>query len=916
MAQIMRESVTVDFGRPNPVAGPQDNIGYVRPDFAKFTGTTGPRQGGNTEVGPGNNVLLDSLGGQLRRTGETLVNTASEEAYLQGQAAAAAGKSQEELDSNILTRRWSTAGWADTKSRLSVADAEAQTAQDMKKLREQDPSKMAEYLQQRRESLMPLMKNMSMEARKGMMAQMALSDQHAIAKHGTEHAKFIIDQNVKSVSSSWSVAQDAMNASKNDPGAYGKAVDNAMANLWGNVVQNPNLPAENKAKLLEEAALLALENNNEQLYEKMRDTKDSQGNTLLTGLPFDSQSKLAKAYQASKKDTATMRNTAYNTQMGLYQSKLDDPLSAPVSWDDHQAFVGQGIQLGVITGEKQAALAKAWADGNAKKQAANSLASAYAAGDINSMFALGKTEEEGSEAFLAAFARKGGTPGDAAAALAQIGATTGQSSAFKKVGVLMRSSISMIGTSDKIDPGQLAGVNSVLGVIDSAEKRGNLAAKTAFLGSFDDDTQARMLTYWDGLKAGKAPAAAAAEAMTRQTENDTLTKADKAALGQGHAKENIDLVNSITPKGLFAQAWEKVVPDAFRFKDNINTDKLRADRNGIIGWRDNLEVVEEAQAKGKVALLQEMNDISRSHPYMGADARKTMALAKVAGRTITTEGGPVILPQGQTVSSYFGTEQSISADVVSSALNNMHKPGKGNRVIYSVAADGRMQWLEKNDKGELVSPGGTFNPRDVAGAIRAEQDRRTEKFIQTDGEGRRVNGPDGSSVRFNGDNTLGVGTNVMFQVREDLVKHEGVRNKPYEDASGKIVNGKKVMTVGVGVSSHNPYYPPVQEDGTVLPSDINRSFMQASNAALVKANEYFQDLPKDRQTTYATRLLTSLTYQGGSVNDALAKALAGDDRAKAEKLLHASPQYKMSHDARRRFYDQMFNGMMPYNQNF
>lgn len=909
MAQVMREAQSVDFGRRNAVQVNTDAPVYVTPDTAKFGGSAG-RVGGNTEIGePTNNALLRTLGAFATETGGRLMQNATEEAYLSGQAQAAAGKSQEELEANILTRRWATAGWADTKSRLSMADADAQTAVDMKKLREQDPEKMKEYLQTRRQSLMPLMQGMSMEARKAMMGQMALSDQHAIAKHMGEHAKFIIDQQVKGVQTSFSVAQDAMNASKDDPTAYATSTNNAMANIWGNIVQNPNLPSDVKLKLIEEAAVLALENNNEQLYEKMRDVKDPQGNTLLTGLPFDSQAKLAKAYQQSKRDTATMRNSAYNTQLGLYQSKLDDPLSPATSWEDHQALVGEGIQLGVISGEKQASLAKQWADGNVKKQKATNAASAYAAGDINTMFSLGVTEEEGVDAWVAVQQRKGRQPGQAAADLAQIGATTGQPTAFARVGKLMRSSISSIGLGTDIDPGQLTGVNAVLNVIDGAEKRGNLSAKTAFLGSFAEDEQARLLTYWDGLKQGKSPAMAAADAATRHTENASLTKQDRAALGAAHAKDNADLVNAITPKGLFAQAWERIVPDAFRFKDNINIDKLRADKS----WFENPERVEEAQAKGKVALLQELNDVSRAHPYMDAGARKTMALTKVAGRTIVTEGGPLILPQGQTVQSYFGTEASIGPEVVASALNTMHQPAKGNRVIYSVAADGRMQWQEKNKDGLLVSAGGVFNPTDVQAAIRAEQDKRTERFIQTDGLGKRVNGPDGSSVRFNGDNTLGLGTNVMYQVREDLVKFEGVRNKPYEDASGKIVNGKKVQTVGVGVSSHNPFYPPVQADGTVLPSDINRSFMLASDAAAKKANEYVQDLPRERQTTYATRLLTQLTYQGGSVNDRLMKALQGDDRAEAEKLLHSSPQYRLAHDARKRFYDQMFNGIMPRN---
>ena len=904
MAQIMREAQSVEFGRSQGPDAPTGGGNLVNPDYRKAAGSAGRVGGGNTEVGPGNTGLLDSLGRLVQQTGVKLLDKGTEEAYLEGQAAAAAGQSKDALDNNIFTQRWSDAGWADTKSRLSLADTEAQTAKDMQKLREQDPEKMKEYLQTRRQSLMPLMKDMSMEARKGMMAQMALSDQHAIAKHGTERAKFIIDQNVKGVTTSWTVAQDAMNASKNDPGAYAKAVDNAMGNLWGNIVQNPNLPADTKAKLLSEAAALALENNNEQLYEKMRDVKDPQGNSLLSGLPFDEQSKLAKAYQTSKRDTATMRNSAYNTQLGLYQSKLDDPLSPPVSWEDHQALMGQGVQLGVITGEKQASMAKQWADANVKKQKATSGASMYAAGDINGMFSLGLTEEEGADAWLAVQQRKGQSVADAAATLAQIGASTGQPTAFAKVGKLMRSSILMIGSGETIDPGQLAGINAVLGVIDGAHNRGNLSAKTAFMGSFDDESQARLLTYWDTLRETANPTVAAARANTQATENSTLTKADKAALGAAHAKDNADLVNSITPKGLFAQAWERVVPDAFRFKENIATDKLRASAS----WFENPERVEEAQAKGKVALLQELNDVSRTHPYMSSESRKTMALTKVAARTITTEGGPLILPQGQTVQSYFGTEPSIGADVVGSALNSMHQPGKGNRVIYSVAADGRMQWQEKNAKGDLVSAGGVFNPRDVVGAIRAEQDRRTEQFIKTDGAGTVAKGADGAQVRYNGDNTIGIGTNVMYQFRQDLVKHEGVRNKPYPDGSG----GR--MSVGVGVNSGNPkHYPPIQPDGTVLPSDINRSFMTASNDAMLVANEYIQELPRDRQNVYATRLLGSMSYQGGSVDKSVLAAFKGSDHAAAVSALKGSRQYKASPDERKRYYENMLNGMFPRN---
>lgn len=920
MAQVMRDSRAADvsFATGSSPDVNQAAPGAVNPDFMKHKGETGTVAGTNIEVK--DTSVLDNLVGSLSKIGTEFfakkMNTAKEEAYLDGQAAAASGKARDVVDSDIFTKDWATAGWSDTKSRLGLADADAQTATDMKKLREQPPEKMKEYLQNRRTKLMPMMEGMSLEARKAMMGQMALSDQHAIATHMTAYQKFIVDTQAKAVQTSFSVASAAMDAAKNDPVAYATATDNAMVNIWGNVVQNPNLPPEMKPKMIEEAAIWALDNNHEQFFEKLQNTKDPSGTTMLDNLDFGTRSKLVKAYQASRKDTATMRNGAYNTQLGLYQSKLDDPLAPAVSWEDHQAIIGQGVQLGVIDGPKQASMAKQWGDANGKKAKSVGLAAAWAAGDINGMFSLGGDDEEGADAYLVTRQRKGDQPAQVAGDLALIGLNTGSAAAFKRVGKLMRSSIAMIGVNDNIDPGQLAGVNSVMDVVDKAYAKGNEGAKTAFLSSFDEATQARLLTFRDGMSTGLGAVGAAKRAATMSADNDKLSPADRAAMGANHATENAKLIAEIEPKGLFAQAWEKVVPDAFRSKNNIAIDKLRAPRDGIIGWRDNIDVVEEAQSRAKVALLGELNDISRAQPYMSAESRKTMALTKVANRTVVTNGGPVILPQGQTIQTYFGIPQSMSADIVSSALNSMHEPGKGNRVTYTVAADGRMQWQEKSKDNLLVNAGGVFDPKEIAGVIQAEQDKRTEKFIQTDGAGKRVNGPDGSSVRFNGDNTVGVGTNVMLQVRNDLVKHEGVRSKPYDDASGKIVNGKRVQTVGVGVSSHNPFYPKVQEDGSVLPSDINRSFMLASDAALKQANEYLQDLPKDRQNTYATRLLTSLTYQGGSVNDGLRKALAGNDRAAAEKLLKASPQYKMSHDDRKRFYDQMFNGVMPYNQNF
>ncbi|BAN92352.1 internal virion lysozyme motif [Ralstonia phage RSB3] len=909
MAGVMRDAQTANFGSQQQVGVAQDRTQFVRPDYNKYAGTEGRVSTISTEHVGGLDALIGAIAPAMEKMGASMLKTSQEQAYLDGQAAAASGKAQEEVQSNIFTRDWATAGWADTKARLNLADAEAQTAVDMKKLREQSPEEFKSYLNERREKLMASMPGMSIEARKGMMASMLASDQSAIAKHMGEYSKFVVEQQSNAVTTSFSVANDALNAAKGDPIAYETASNNLMVNLFSNVLNNPNLPTATKQKLTLQAVQLALANNNETVYEKMRDTKGPGGVTMLDVLPFEDQVSLAKAYQTSKKDTATMRNSNYNTQLGLYESKLDNPLAEPVSWDEHQAFVQQGIQLGVISGDKQATLAKQWADGNAKKQANASLASAYAAGDIGAMFSLGKSEEDGAKAWVAAQSRKGIEPAQAVTALAQIGLTTGQDSSFKMVGKLMSSSVSLIGLSTEMQPSQLEGVNAVLGVIEQAEKKGNLSARTAFLSSFDDDTQARLLTYWDGLKQGKAPAVAQAEAATRATDNANLSKQDKAALGAQQSKENAELVASIEPKGLFAQFWEKAVPDLFRSNDNINRDKIRADKS----WWENPERVEASQARGKVALLEELGDISRTHPYMTAETRQSLALSRVAARTVVTDGGPLVIPKGQSIQSFFGVDQSVSGDIVSSALNSMHTPGKGNRTVYTVTGTGQMQWQEYGPKGELMNGGGTFDPKSIASAVRAEQDKQTDEYAKTDGAGVVRKGQDGSQVRFNGNNTVGIGTRVALQIRDDLFRMENVRGTPYDDASGKVVNGKRVQTVGVGVSTTSDFYPKVGEDGKVPQSEIDRSFMLASNRAMKQANEAQQKLDPKQQGQAAMRLFTQLAYQGGNVPNDLIKAMAHGERANALSLLKSSPQYKMAHDDRKQFYEQMFNGIMPTN---
>lgn len=923
MASIKREAQSVDFGLAAGSRGPRDNTSYVGVDQDAERGSLGRLSTASAVQSSSLDTFVGQLGQAMQIYGNRQMKFEGEKQYLAGAADAMAGKSKDEVETNIFTRAWKDEGFADTRGRLGVADAEAQLATDMVKLREQDPTKMKEYLTTRREGLLGLMDGMSMEARKGMMAQMVLSERAALVKHQGEYSKFVIDQQGTAIQTNFSVLNGAMNASKDNPDAYDKAVDSAMGGIWANVVQNPNLPKANKQQLISDAARLSLSNDNQKLYEKMRDVRDPQGVSLLDQLPHDEQIKLSNAYQDSRARTAALRNSGSIEQLALYESKLGNPKSEPTPWTEHQAIVQQGIKNGTLTEARAGSLTKAWQDAENKRSTRNVGASNYATGNVNALFRDGKTEEEGLEDFVVSAQMQGKTPAQTAASLAMVGTATGQLSAFKGVGKLMNSSIQAItNPSGNIDQGQLEGVNAVIRTIETFDAKGDKGARTAFLSAFDDDTKAKLLTYMDGLKAHGNPAVAASDAAKRSTENALLSKADKDAIAGNQAKENTAIMEQLTPKGMWATLYDKVVPSAFRSDQNVAIDKLRASE----GIFDSKRAAEEAMASGRVAYMEEVNEVSRQYPFMSAKRRSEMALTKLADRTIQTEGSYLILPQGQTVQSFFGVPASVNADIVSSTLNEYHKPKDGNRIRYSATADGRMRWSEVDGSGAEVNVG-VLNPKTLAGAVQKEQDKLTSRFAATDGSGVFAKGQDGSQVQYNGTNTIGIGSRVMLQYRNDLVKYEDIRSKPYDDASGKLdKNGKRIQTVGVGVSSHNPFYPPVQPDGTVKPEDINRSFELASDAAMKTGNAAMQGLPESMRKPYATRLFGQLAYQGGSVpngryTDSEGKKQYDESRDLVKQMqvsreaafaaLKKSPQYKMAHTARKQFYEHLLDGVVP-----
>jgi len=905
MAAIERTAQQYDFGSAPQVGAVPINVQNAQPDVNKFANNDVPQAPHNEFLDNLTQALLPAVS----KLAQNELTTNREEAYLRGAAAAGAGKAQSEVDSNIFTRDWSTAGYSDTRARLAMADAEAQTSVDMTKMREQSPEDFKQYLETRRQKLLPMLQGMSLDARKSFLAQQLTSDRAAITKHAGEHQKFVIDQLGTAIQTDMSVRLDAMDKSKTDPAAYLAAADDAYSGLYGNVWNNPNLTKDVKQKLTEQGAQLALAKNHLTLYEHMRDQKvPGMNSTMLEQLPFDSQVKLAKSYEQSRKDTEAFRLSNLMEQRGLMEATFNDPTKPPMAWEDFKAFKDQLLQNGALSTADNVSLTKAWAEANEKKLANGNLARDYAAGNQQGIFAAGKDEGQAYTAYIQTAARNGKSIAETTAGLLQIGLTTGQQSAFKGVGELTKSSVMAIGQSENIDPSQLQMLNTVLGTLDAAEQKGNKTAMSAYLSSFDDASRAKIMTYREQLQRTGNPTIAANAAAEQIAATAGLTKEQKDVMAANHAKADLKAVADIEPRGLWG-TLKSMLPDVVRSQTALNTDKITAGQS----WFENPERVQAELAKSKAAMLEELTYISRENPYASDDARQRLALAKVADRTLVLKDGPLVLPRlpsGTTIQDFFGVNRNVRPETIADVISELHPAGKGNRVAYTVNGNAQLQWQEFGPKGELVNAGGTLDPKFIAGAVQDKQDSISEQFMKTDGEGITVKGTTGVPVTFNGNNTAGVPNQVVLDIRKDLVKFEDVRDRAYDDASGKVVDGKRVQTVGVGVSTTNTHFPKADPNtGIVPPQAINDSFVKASNDALVSAAKYARETGK--HDLNALKLFTQLTYQGGSVPSSVVKAVKAGDREEAMKALFDSPQYKMAHEARRVYYTDLMRGIMP-----
>lgn len=869
---VDRASSEVEFkgGRGVQVRG--TNIGNARVDLAKYSVTNelaapiNPNHSSDALLG----TILKGVG-QLAEVG---MRRSMEEAYLDGAAKAGTIKSEEELESDPLTRAWRTAGYRDTMGRVALAEKEARLAADMPKLREQTPDKFNEYLTARRAELMPQLEGMSTQQRQATFQNLLLNDRAAIKKHAVEHAQFQIETETRSIQAAGRVSVAALDRAKADAGAYRAATDSTFGMAYSAIVQNPKLNGTLRAKMLEELASYALASDHQDLYrminEEPVDLPDGSKGPMAMLLTWDDSVKLSKQFRESRARTEAFRAKDYVVNQARMQADWDNPDTPLMPEKDVLAFADEGVQRGLMSADQYKSFMQDYYNASAKKAVQGPLAAAWAAGDTATLISLNKTDEEGFEAYMATMGRKM-KPAELVGNLATIGIVQGRPTALKEMGKLMAPALAQLSTSETADPANAAMLAQTIRTLDAAEKAGKAGVYEAVMSTYPAEMQSKLMSIREGMRLGLSPEVAIGQANHRALEEAKLTPQQREAIAANNAKEDVELLNSLEPKSFLGMLGLRARSIFSTDAGNQYTITARS------GWAENEERVAEVNANMKFQVAQELNLLSRTHPFMSADARKTAALAAVAGRTVETVSGPFVIPRGQTLQSFFGVPGSTGQQRVGAALDEFVKPGDGNRIVFTVGTHNQLMFRELGAKGQLIRDG-VIDPRQVAPMVAAQQEREAAQFRVNHGVGKTHNG-----FTYNGDNSVGMSNSVMLKIRDMLTEAPAINTS--------FANPEKLTPQAR--ATVNEYFK-VQTDMAVKASQLP---MRTTGRNSVEALALFAEL----------NVLTDNKFTQQREYRDLLQALKGNDSAAALKAMADTALWKKTSEAHRSRYTALIN---------
>lgn len=850
--------------------------------------------------------LIQSLTGLADKVSGQMVDNEIANKYLKGAAEAGQIESEASIEQDSMTSAWEVAGYRDTMGKLSMAKADAQMATDMSWLRERSPEEFQQYLNKQRSEVMPSLTGMSERARMGMLPQMALNDRHAIMKHAGEHKKYIFETISKGYSTEVGTVMQKLDTSRDlrDNASYMTASDAAAGTIW-RLHDDPRLSAAQKADLTAEMAGVLLAGQHTGVFEQLRDKPMPDGfdkntaSTILSRLPMDAQEKLGKAYKTAKQATAAMANANFRDQLTIEEAKVREGRS-DWNWDQHVALMDAGEAAGIVSPGKRDEYLGLVLKNAAKFNDKLAVSTAFLSNDKGALLKAGKTDAEAAD--IALDVMKEQPPPQQFQQLTQAG-SMGMQQAYAVAGKIANNSIAAIATPDgKFNVQHAEMWAQLTNVLDTAAKNDTPTVSTGLLSGLSDENRLRVqrmraLQSERGLTGDMA----VAEVLKMEQKDSNMSREQKVALAEHNTKADMQYVAGIGDEGWFKRAWWAASGSVFE----DNALKAAMAQNPAFRGKPAEATRGVYLDKYKSAVIEELNTQTIAGTNLSQESRIEAALAKVQSRSVETKYGPVIVPRGQSVGAYFGVASGVSTGTIKEAIERTIAPVSEDGRMILTAMNGKMLYQEVDRHGTPVAGrSGQLQPTQVEATVRDILGERAKKMSDTIGPGIQVK-QNGVEFRYNGNNAAGVREQDMLEFRQNLIKNEGVRNVPYKDLSGKLdKQGNPIMTVGVGVSSHNKAYPKVGEGGTVSNEAIAESFRAATNEAAVTATQLQRATGLRNSESF--KLYAEFAYQGrGGKFQEFAEAMRARDENSALEWLKKTRAYELSQPERRKHYEKL-----------
>jgi hypothetical protein len=778
---VYRQSQEVKFQGGRGVQVQDAAGGLANPDYNKYR-TSKSREG--HDVGEGTaDRLLDSITGTANKLLQQSASISQEEAYLRGAAAAGSAQSEDELEGNVFTKDWAKAGFRDTLGRVALAENEASLIEDMPKMRELGPEKYNEYLAEKRAALMPTLEGMSRKQRAGTMQNMLLSDRAAIKKHTAEHMKYQLEVENRSVQAAVGVQARALNQAKVSGPAYITATEAMYSTLHSSVVNNDKLPIPAKVKMLTEFMEFALSDgqDHQRLFETLQNEEiqlpDGRTGTMASMLPWDEAKKVGDAYAKSRERTKDMRSMQYGEAKAFKQADWDNPDTPLESYNSVVQFADNALVEKFMTGNERTSFLNDYYRAAAKKRTGAELGAAWSSGNQGKISSLGKTDEEAAEAWVQNFGRHM-SPAERTAALVRIGLSEGRPQALNLLGKELAPAVAQLRFADPatMDPANAASLATVITTLDSAERADKQGVYSQVMQSFPQEDQAFIMDFREGLRAGLQPAPALQQSKAKMAAYAKMDPSLRKEMGAGNAKEDLEMLTAMTPIGMLSGIGLSV-------KSLVSSDAANRKATGTkAAWFENEERVQEVAASMKFAAADELRMLNITHPFMSKEARQSTVMATLKGRTVDTASGPLLLPRGTSLQSFFGVPASINQQRVGAAVDELYKPADGNRLVYSVF-EGQLTFKELNGDAQIVNSG-ILDPKQIAPMVGKQLQREADVQKVVGGEGRTYKG-----ITYTGENTSGLDYVQVFNMRQEFLTNGVV---PVTTKTGTIPTDKNI----------------------------------------------------------------------------------------------------------------------------